>query len=120
MTSPLWLPFGLLVLAWGAQLTVRGIERTRGSGMGRRAAIYGRIVPGIITVTLFGSSFLGLAVAVGVRALTFWLGTFLLLFTMWGVAGVVGGRLRLADLEAEAEAEAMLLWRSGQPPDQLA
>lgn len=106
VTSPLWLPFGLIVLAWGVQLTLRGIERTRRSGMGRQAAVYGRIVPGAINTLLFGPSFVVLVLAVGVRAVTFWLGTLLLLLTMWGLAGIVGGRLRLHDLAAEAEAEA--------------
>ena len=104
MDSPWWLPFGLLVLVWGVQLAVRSVRRTRASGMGRRAILYGRIVPGIIEVLVSAVPVGIFVVAAGFRPATFWFGVPLLLCLMWGIADLVGGRLRLRDLNDEAEA----------------
>jgi hypothetical protein len=112
-TSPLWLIFAVVILAWGVQLAVRGIARTRASGMGRRAAIYGRLIPGVATTFLFGSSLVVLSVALGVRAIAIFLGTILLLLTMWGIPSLVGGWLRLNDLKLEGDVDDGADWDGG-------
>ena len=77
------------ILAWGGQLAVRGVRRTRASGYGRRTVTWGRLIPGVVALVCFGSLLAIVLVASAVMGPTLgvlWLVVPLALVTMWAVS----------------------------------